>query len=389
MAFRDVVDSVLQRLHQGPFGAREDDFESNLPNGGRTGYIPPVNDGKRRSQQTGANQRFTGEQQVWQPPMPNSGWQQPAAGWTQQPNWNAQPGWNAPQAFTQQTGYQNQWQQPAQQAPYESKFQRPAQQTAWQTPQATGWQTPQATGWQTPQATGWQAPQATGWQAAWQPQQTGFAPNPQGQQETQAQRNMPGGKHAAGANTPNNAGAQTGFAQQPQQTGFAQQSQQTGFGQRQDARNARPSGMPDNITYMPGSYVGDDGMAYRHVERLAQPLSAATCYRLIEFMRNEETVIVNTELIHDERENQRCLDLLFGAAFTMNCTFTRISAKSIYLIAPRSVTVMPYESLRQMNEKDAALRWPGAQRAQAGEEPRNQQEDYGNRPLRAARYANA
>ena len=36
--------------------------------------------------------------------------------------------------------------------------------------------------------------------------------------------------------------------------------------------------------------------------------------------------------------------------------------------------------------RDAA---PVLKRAQAGEESRNQQEDYGNRPLRAARYANA
>ncbi len=131
----------------------------------------------------------------------------------------------------------------------------------------------------------------------------------------------------------------------------------------QPVQPMQPAQQPDNLSYMPNMFVGNDGTAYRHVERLTQPMSASTCYRLIEFMRNGESVIVNTELIRDERENQRCLDLLYGAAYTMNCTFTRISARSIYLIAPATVTVIAYESIRQMNEQDAAVRWPGAESA--------------------------
>ena len=127
----------------------------------------------------------------------------------------------------------------------------------------------------------------------------------------------------------------------------------------QNPNATQPLRREGNVTYMPNLYVGNDGAAYRHVERLTQPMSASTCYRLIEFMRNGETVIVNTELIQDERENQRCLDLLYGAAYTMNCSFTRISAKSIYLIAPSTVSVISYESIRQMNEQDQAVRWPG------------------------------
>ena len=126
-----------------------------------------------------------------------------------------------------------------------------------------------------------------------------------------------------------------------------------------------------NITYMPNLFVAGDGAAYRHVERLTQPMSASTCYRLIEFMRNGETVIVNTELIQDERENQRCLDLLYGAAYTMNCSFTRISVKSIYLIAPASVSVISYESLRQMNEQDQAVRWPAESAIMSGSRPKH------------------
>ncbi len=142
---------------------------------------------------------------------------------------------------------------------------------------------------------------------------------------------------------------------------------------REDAAQPAAQPLPDNVSYMPNVFVGNDGAAYRHVERLTQPMSAATCYRLIEFMRNGETVIVNTELIQDERENQRCLDLLYGAAYTMKCTFTRISAKSIYLIAPATVSVISYESIRQMNEQDVAVRWPGSESAFfGGSRPRHQ-----------------
>ena len=147
----------------------------------------------------------------------------------------------------------------------------------------------------------------------------------------------------------------------------------------QNPNAAQPLRREGNVTYMPNLYVGNDGAAYRHVERLTQPMSASTCYRLIEFMRNGETVIVNTELIQDERENQRCLDLLYGAAYTMNCSFTRISAKSIYLIAPSTVSVISYESIRQMNEQDQAVRWPGNDSALLS----------GNRPRHTPVFGNA
>ena len=53
----------------------------------------------------------------------------------------------------------------------------------------------------------------------------------------------------------------------------------------QNPNAAQPLRREGNVTYMPNLYVGNDGAAYRHVERLTQPMSASTCYRLIEFMR--------------------------------------------------------------------------------------------------------
>lgn len=209
-----------------------------------------------------------------------------------------------------QQGYdyagQTAWQQPQQQTAF--------QQTSWQQGyQQTGYQA-----WQQPQQTAWQQPQ----------QQTAFQGNWGQEQQTW---------------------------QQPQDQWGMNQSyqQQTGYYGNQPQMAAQ-----DNISYMPGNFVGNDGRAYSHVERIAQVMQVAACYRVIEFMRNGESVIVNTELINDEMENQRCMDLLYGAAFAMNCTLTRISQKDIYLISPATVMVVPYDSIRRMSDQDMNSRWP-------------------------------
>ena len=331
MSFMDRVDALLQRLRQGTVRG-DGSLEPNLPNGGHTGYHPPVQPRQRRSS--------TGDIQM-----------QGAGGYTgtfSRVGYQAgqMTGYQPAGSWPQQTGYQpsGQWQQTA--SPYTGQWQQ------------TGYQAQDS--WQKPQqaADAWQQPQQTAYQ-----QRGGF----------QAEQ------------------APAGFAQNQQDPLSWQRSQQS-----PRRRGAQPQEAMASIAYMPGNFVGDDGVAYRHVERLTQPLSAASCYRLIEFMRNGETVIVNTELIRDERENQRCLDLLFGAAFTMQCTFTRISAKSIYLIAPGAVSVIPYESIRQMNEQDAAMRWPGAEesgseeaRARRGYPFRGEGDARVSRPAPFSGYAHA
>lgn len=156
-------------------------------------------------------------------------------------------------------------------------------------------------------------------------------------------------------------------AWQPPQQNVWQQSQQPAGFQPMGTGYQQPYGMDqgyqqpqqDNISYMPGNFVGNDGRAYSHVERVAQLSNVAACYRIIEFMRNGESVIVNTEMMGDARENQRCLDLLYGAAFAMNCTMTRVSQqKDIYLLSPATVMVVPYDSIRRMSDQDMNERWP-------------------------------
>ncbi len=189
-------------------------------------------------------------------------------------------------------------------------------------------------------------------------QQTGFQQNPY--QPTMNQQPYYGQQDPAGYQ-------QTGFQQDPyqqggfQQTGYQQNPpqqpyQQGGFqqtGYQQPYPPQQPQ-QPDNISYMPGSnFVDEDRRGYTHVERIVQLVSVAACFRIIEFMRNGESVIVNTESIANEADIQRCLDMLAGAAFTLECSLTKITqVKRAYLIAPKTVLVMQDKSFAHWNERD-------------------------------------
>lgn len=66
------------------------------------------------------------------------------------------------------------------------------------------------------------------------------------------------------------------------------------------------------------------------------------------------------ELIPEALECDRCLDLLFGAAYAMGYTFTRVANRTLYLIAPQTVNVETYASLNDLTQRDNAGRWPGS-----------------------------
>jgi FtsZ-interacting cell division protein YlmF len=331
MAFAEFISSLADKLQQSPFGggSRSDD-EPNLANGGTSGYHP-VN---AKSGRRGARNRQT---------PPARGGQ--AAGQQQ-----AYPG--QPQAYRQN------WAPQGQPQGYPQGGQMPQGYPQGQMPQG---QMPQSRfqgyqGGQQNQAPQGQQPQRVqqGWAPQTQPQAAGPRP-------VDAQRQGTGNQSGPNPVFPQNQGGWSGpqWAQQqtPYQPKFATQPDRNRrFGREEQPAQAEAPA--DNVSYMPGVFRDEQGSGRHHVERLTQPMSASTCYRLIEFMRNQESVIVNTELIVDERERQRCLDILFGAAYAMNCTFTRIAAKCIYLIAPRTVAVISYESIRQMNEQDMAMNWP-------------------------------
>ena len=348
MAFGDIFSSMADRFRQGPFHSadRENDTP-NLANGGTSGFHPVNGRARRGRSARQAQQQPAGFRQGYPGGAPQTGFQQGYPGGV--PQTGFQQGFQQAYQGAQQTGFRQGYPGGAPQTGFQQGFQQGYQGA----PQA-GFQQGypggdprqgypgngmEGTGTRQHQRVGNAGPQmGSGYQGAFQA-------------NSQANR----------------SDAQSYWPDQPQQPyqpKFGQEQQ--GERSRRFGREEQPQQQPaqDNISYMPNLYRDDQGVGHHHVERLTQPMSASTCYRLIEFMRNQESVIVNTELIPDERERQRCLDILFGAAYAMDCTFTRISVKSIYLIAPRTVAVISYESIRQMNEQDAAMRWPNVETEQ-------------------------
>lgn len=306
MTFKDWTQSLWDKLKSGGAFGQGGDMESNMANGGFSGYKPAT----AKHRPMGATQQ--------QQPMPQG--VDPMTGMTGM-SWD-QP---APQStgftgmYPQGTGFQPTMNSAA-------PFQQPVMQPTGMQPQ------PPMGGYQQPPMNAPVPPMGT---SAWQEQPAFAENNPMG--------------------SPFFGGAQGAFQGG---SGFNQ-----GMGSGQTSRFQAPDAAPqDNIRYIPGSFVGDDGKAYSHVERVAQVSNVSGCYRVIEFMRNSESVIVNVETITDEAEIQRCLDLLYGAAFAMNCSFTRIARRSIYLIAPATVMVVPYDGIRHMSDQDMNARWPEADR---------------------------
>ncbi len=121
-----------------------------------------------------------------------------------------------------------------------------------------------------------------------------------------------------------------------------------------------PQGMPgSNINVFPGTVMADDG-AYKLVFRVAQITGVTSCFRVIEFMYNNEAVIVNAEMITDLVEADRCMDLIFGAACAFRQRLIRVSGKQIYLITPPQVRVESYDNMLRAGMEDIDRRWPGA-----------------------------
>lgn len=145
---------------------------------------------------------------------------------------------------------------------------------------------------------------------------------------------------------------------QPQQPPMGQPMQQMppqGF----TGKVQMPQG--DHQTFaFPGESFVVDGNAYKMVFRVAQITGVPSCFRVIEFMYNNEAVIVNAEQISDLVEADRCMDLIFGAACAMKQRLMRVSGKQIYLITPPQVYVAPFEPLRRAGMADIERRWPGA-----------------------------
>ena len=149
-------------------------------------------------------------------------------------------------------------------------------------------------------------------------------------------------------------GGQTGY-QQPYGTN---QPYQQPTGQMNRTQQNAPEQVRGNVSYFPGSFVEEDGTSYRAVLNVVQVTSVSSCYRLIEFLQNNEILLVNAEDISDRMEARRCLDILYGACVVSKCRLTRVSRDTLYIIAPADVKLAAFDGLRRMGEQDIQLNWP-------------------------------
>ena len=196
------------------------------------------------------------------------------------------------------------------------------------------------------------------YQPAWQqPEQTGWQP----------QTEFQGGYQPHFQNPPANQPGSPFVGYQPQL-------------QPQQPVQPQPP-VPDNISYMPGAIVGKDGREYLHTVRVAQITGVPDCYVLMQSMRNNETVVVNLDMVPDPMEIDRCLDLLFGASYALQCQFHHVSTRNIYLLTPATVQVETAENLRRRSDYEAENRWPDPSnlgyRARAPYESQNAYGAYG------------
>ncbi len=328
MSLRDMTQSFLKRLKQSAFASADDNTHAAYrANGGFTGYV--MKQDKRAASQP---QQAAGPEQGGAPQPGMEGMYPPGTGYQQPVQGFGGTGYQQPVQGFGGTGYQ----QPVQ-GFGATGYQQPQQGFG-----ATGYQQPQqsfgATGYQQSQqsfgATGYQQPQqgfgATGYQ---QPQQQGFG--------------------ATGYQQPQQGFGGTGY-QQPVQPGGGAAGQRAGG--QQAAGQAQS--VPDNVRYMPGNYVDQDGTAYRAINRVATVAQLSDCFRLIEFMRNGETVIANLEQVEDATENDRCIDLIKGAATAMGCYFDRVAQRCIYLVTPVTVGLKMFPDVQQTSDDDQRWRWP-------------------------------
>ncbi len=162
----------------------------------------------------------------------------------------------------------------------------------------------------------------------------------------------------AGAGYAGTGYAGTGYAGTAQNNGYAQNmnAAQSGYTMNHGAPQA-PEAVTGNVKYFPGYFVDGDG-AYRAILNVVQVTSVSSCYRLIEFLQNNEILLVNAEDIADRMEARRCLDILYGACIVSQCSLTRISRDTLYIITPADVKLSAFDGLRRMGERDIAEKWP-------------------------------
>ena len=113
------------------------------------------------------------------------------------------------------------------------------------------------------------------------------------------------------------------------------------------ANPANPNAQASNVVPFPGMMQNPNGNVYAHVEYIVLLCSRNECTKVIEYIKSTASVFLNMEFIANDSERQRCVDMLSGAAYTLGCQLTKISARGIYLISSPAVQVVVDPKLRK------------------------------------------
>ncbi len=144
--------------------------------------------------------------------------------------------------------------------------------------------------------------------------------------------------------------------QSPYAGSYARQAQP----QQRPARAANP--VPEKVVPFPGMASDANGNVFAHELQILQLRDRDECRAIIEHLKNNCTVALNMDNIASDTEKQRCVDMLSGAAYTLNCNINRISTRGVYVITPEAVRVQPDEATRRLN---GAPRQQGARPSRA------------------------
>lgn len=192
---------------------------------------------------------------------------------------------------------------------------------------------------------------ANPYDSAYQRQQPYQQPSPQQQPYQQQNPQQQQYQNYQQEGYPNQDGYQSPYA-----GSFARQTQP----QQKTARPAAPN--MEKVVPFPGVMSDASGNPYVHELQILQLRDRDECRAIIEHLKNNCTVALNMDNIANDTEKQRCVDMLSGAAYTLNCNISRISTRGVYLITPESVRVQQDEATRRLN---GAARQPGQRPSRA------------------------
>lgn len=107
----------------------------------------------------------------------------------------------------------------------------------------------------------------------------------------------------------------------------------------------------DNMVAFPGVSMDQVSMSPQIPSntQIVQLKDRETCKAVIEALRSNASVLINMETIASDMEKQRCVDMLGGAAYTLNCQISKVSIKGVYFISSQAMQVEMDEATRRLN----------------------------------------